>query len=304
MRQMPLDIGTIHLVGIGGIGMSGIAEVLHNLGYSVSGSDVAEGANVQRLRDKGIAVAIGHHGGECRQGCGRRGVLGDPAGQPGNPGGQGRPDPGGAAGRDAGRADAPQMGHRGRRHPWQDHHHLADRSHAGRGRTRPDRDQWRHHQRLRHQCPPGRGRMDGGRGRRERRQLHPPARHHRRGHQYRPRAHGVLWLVRGAARRLRAVRDQYPLLRLRRHVHRSSRGPGDDPAGAGPASHHLRLQPAGRCPGRRSGDQCRRLALRCGDHRSRHRQEPVHGPGCICRCSGSTTCRTPWPASPSAPRWA
>ncbi len=62
MRQMPLDIGTIHLVGIGGIGMSGIAEVLHNLGYSVSGSDVAESANVQRLRDKGITVAIGHRG--------------------------------------------------------------------------------------------------------------------------------------------------------------------------------------------------------------------------------------------------
>ena len=62
MRQMPLDIGTIHLVGIGGIGMSGIAEVLHNLGYAVSGSDVAENANVQRLRDKGIAVAIGHAG--------------------------------------------------------------------------------------------------------------------------------------------------------------------------------------------------------------------------------------------------
>ncbi len=62
MRQMPLDIGTIHLVGIGGIGMSGIAEVLHNLGYAVSGSDVAESANVQRLRSKGIAVEIGHRG--------------------------------------------------------------------------------------------------------------------------------------------------------------------------------------------------------------------------------------------------
>ena len=61
MRQMPLDIGTIHLVGIGGIGMSGIAEVLHNLGYAVSGSDVAENANVRRLREKGISVAIGHH---------------------------------------------------------------------------------------------------------------------------------------------------------------------------------------------------------------------------------------------------
>ena len=40
MRALPLSIGTIHFVGIGGIGMSGIAEVLHNLGYSVQGSDV------------------------------------------------------------------------------------------------------------------------------------------------------------------------------------------------------------------------------------------------------------------------
>ncbi len=60
MRALPLAIGTLHFVGIGGIGMSGIAEVLHNLGYSVQGSDVAESANVRRLRDAGIAVAIGH----------------------------------------------------------------------------------------------------------------------------------------------------------------------------------------------------------------------------------------------------
>jgi UDP-N-acetylmuramate--alanine ligase len=58
--KLPRDIGPIHFVGIGGIGMSGIAEVLANLGYTVKGSDVAEGANVKRLRDKGIAVAIGH----------------------------------------------------------------------------------------------------------------------------------------------------------------------------------------------------------------------------------------------------
>jgi UDP-N-acetylmuramate--alanine ligase len=50
----------IHFVGIGGIGMSGIAEVLHNLGYKVQGSDIADGANVRRLRDAGIEVAIGH----------------------------------------------------------------------------------------------------------------------------------------------------------------------------------------------------------------------------------------------------
>ena len=60
MRALPLDIGAIHFVGIGGIGMSGIAEVLHNLGYRVQGSDIAEGANVQRLRQAGIPIAIGH----------------------------------------------------------------------------------------------------------------------------------------------------------------------------------------------------------------------------------------------------
>ncbi|MBS0518704.1 MAG: UDP-N-acetylmuramate--L-alanine ligase [Proteobacteria bacterium] len=60
MRALPLDIGLIHFVGIGGIGMSGIAEVLHNLGYKVQGSDVAEGANTRRLAELGIKVSIGH----------------------------------------------------------------------------------------------------------------------------------------------------------------------------------------------------------------------------------------------------
>jgi UDP-N-acetylmuramate--alanine ligase len=58
--KLPQHIGPIHFVGIGGIGMSGIAEVLANLGYTVQGSDVADSANVKRLRDKGIAIAIGH----------------------------------------------------------------------------------------------------------------------------------------------------------------------------------------------------------------------------------------------------
>ena len=59
MRRLPLDIGTIHFIGIGGIGMSGIAEILHNLGYQVQGSDAAENANVQRLRAMGVPVQIG-----------------------------------------------------------------------------------------------------------------------------------------------------------------------------------------------------------------------------------------------------
>src|SRR6195952_2889982 len=58
--RLPREIGPIHFVGIGGIGMSGIAEVLANLGYTVQGSDVAESANVARLREKGIKVSVGH----------------------------------------------------------------------------------------------------------------------------------------------------------------------------------------------------------------------------------------------------
>ena len=58
--RLPREIGPIHFVGIGGIGMSGIAEVLCNLGYTVQGSDVSEGANVTRLREKGIKVSVGH----------------------------------------------------------------------------------------------------------------------------------------------------------------------------------------------------------------------------------------------------
>jgi UDP-N-acetylmuramate--alanine ligase len=57
--KMP-DIGLVHFIGIGGIGMSGIAEVLHNLGYKVQGSDQADSANVQRLRAKGITCFVGH----------------------------------------------------------------------------------------------------------------------------------------------------------------------------------------------------------------------------------------------------
>ncbi|UUP16138.1 UDP-N-acetylmuramate--L-alanine ligase [Nitratireductor thuwali] len=61
--KMPQTIGVIHFIGIGGIGMSGIAEALHTLGYQVQGSDQAENANVARLREKGIKVFVGHDAG-------------------------------------------------------------------------------------------------------------------------------------------------------------------------------------------------------------------------------------------------
>jgi UDP-N-acetylmuramate--alanine ligase len=60
MKGVGTDIGTIHFVGIGGIGMSGIAEVMANLGYTVQGSDIAEGYVVEGLRSRGIKVMIGH----------------------------------------------------------------------------------------------------------------------------------------------------------------------------------------------------------------------------------------------------
>ena len=63
MKALGTDIGTIHFVGIGGIGMSGIAEVMHRLGYSVQGSDVSESYVVEKLRKAGIPVAIGHSAG-------------------------------------------------------------------------------------------------------------------------------------------------------------------------------------------------------------------------------------------------
>ena len=58
--RLPREIGPIHFVGIGGIGMSGIAEVLSNLGYTVQGSDASESGNVTRLREKGVKVSVGH----------------------------------------------------------------------------------------------------------------------------------------------------------------------------------------------------------------------------------------------------
>jgi UDP-N-acetylmuramate--alanine ligase len=58
--QMPLNIGPVHILGIGGIGMSAIAEIMHAKGYTVQGSDQKESANVKRLRAKGIRVFVGH----------------------------------------------------------------------------------------------------------------------------------------------------------------------------------------------------------------------------------------------------
>ena len=60
MTNLPFSFGTLHFVGIGGSGMSCIAELMHNLGYDVQGSDISESANVKRLRAMGINIFIGH----------------------------------------------------------------------------------------------------------------------------------------------------------------------------------------------------------------------------------------------------
>ncbi len=61
-RPFPQAMGPIHFVGIGGIGMSGIAEILHNLGYAVQGSDASASYNTERLEKQGVKVFIGHEG--------------------------------------------------------------------------------------------------------------------------------------------------------------------------------------------------------------------------------------------------
>lgn len=62
LEKMMFDnVGIIHFIGIGGIGMSGIAEIMHNLGYQIQGSDLNENDNVLRLKNIGIKVLIGHH---------------------------------------------------------------------------------------------------------------------------------------------------------------------------------------------------------------------------------------------------
>src|SRR5580693_5977040 len=59
-HKLSLNVGVLHFIGIGGIGMSGIAEVLHNLGYKVQGSDASDSYNTQRLKELGMPVFIGH----------------------------------------------------------------------------------------------------------------------------------------------------------------------------------------------------------------------------------------------------
>ncbi len=60
MKKWPLETGVLHFIGIGGIGVSGIAEIMHRFGYQVQGSDSKASANTKRLEEKNINIFIGH----------------------------------------------------------------------------------------------------------------------------------------------------------------------------------------------------------------------------------------------------
>ena len=220
----PSHVGPIHFVGIGGIGMSGIAEVMRNLGYTVQGSDIADSANVQRLR--GARHPRARSATRPRISA-RRAWSSSP--RRSSPTIRSSPPPARRRIPVVRRADmlAELMRlkrvDRRRRHARQDHDHRHGRRPARRRRARSDRGQWRHHQRLRHQRAARPGRLDGGRGRRERRQLPAPAGDVGRRHQHRPRAHGSLRQLRRGAGGLPRLRRAPAVLRLRRAVHRSSR---------------------------------------------------------------------------------
>ena len=187
--KMPRNIGPVHFVGIGGIGMSGIAEILHNQGYVVRGSDSAESANVQRLRDMGIDVDD-------------RPARREPARTPRSSSSRRRsrrairssPRPARAACRwcAAPKCSPRSCGSRTAIAIGGTHGKTTTTTLVATlldaGELRPDRHQRRHHQCLRHQRAPRRRRVDGGRGRRERRHVRQAAGRCRDRHQHRSRA--------------------------------------------------------------------------------------------------------------------
>jgi hypothetical protein len=59
-RPVPFELGPVHFIGIGGIGMSGIAEIMIRIGYTVQGSDAKASANTERLEKLGARIFIGH----------------------------------------------------------------------------------------------------------------------------------------------------------------------------------------------------------------------------------------------------
>ena len=289
-------VGTIHFIGIGGIGMSGIAEIMHNLGYRVQGSDVAESANVQRLRERGGAGGGRPRRGQPRRGRRRRLQHGRAAGQSRARGRAGAPPAGGPPCGHAGRADALQARGRGRRHPRQDDDDGGPGGSPLRcRRARPHRRQRRHHQRLRHQRAPRPGRVDGGRGRRERRQLPAPA---GRRSASSPTSTPSTWssgtTSTPCAGAFRELRRAAALLRLRRPcastIPRSRTStPGRPTAGSSPTASARRPTSRRRTSAPTSTASCS--------------TSPCVSRACV-PCASSSTCASPCPAGTTSPtRW-
>ena len=250
--KLPTDIGPIHFVGIGGIGMSGIAEVLINLGYTVQGSDASDSANVKRLRDKGAKVAVGH----AADNLGDAEVV---------------------VVSTAIKRDNPELAAaRAKRLPVvRRAEMLAELMRLKRcvaiagthGKTTTTSmvatlldaggfdptvinggiiNAYGTNARL------GARRLDGGRGRRVRRHVPEASGRRRDRHQHRSRASRSLQDLRGDRGRVREFRHQRAVLRLRRDVHRSSGGADAGRAHRGSPRHHLWREPAGRCAARRA----------------------------------------------------
>ncbi len=221
----------VHFVGIGGSGMSGIAEVLLNLGYTVSGSDLKRTATTDRLASLGARVFEGHAPEHAR---GAHVVVTSTAVPPGQRrGGRGAAPrgPRNPARRDAGRADAPQVRGRGGRQPRQDHDHLDGGAGARPRRARPHGGGGRAPRGPRLRRAAGQGRVPGGGGRRVGPlvpQAHPDP---GRGHQHRPRAPRRLPRPRRHPGGLPRLREQGPLLRRRGAVPRRPAGAGHPAAG-------------------------------------------------------------------------
>ena len=303
--KLPSQIGPIHFVGIGGIGMSGIAEVLINLGHKVQGSDLSDNASVKRLREKGATVAIGHD----KANLGQAAVV---------------------VVSSAVKRDNPEVvAARARRIPVVRRAEMlaelmrlkqcvavsgthgkttttvAGGDAARRRRARPDGHQRRHHQRLRDQRAARGRRLDGGRGRRKRRHLPQAAGRHRGGHQHRSRAPRPLQDLRRHQGGLSRPDREFAVLRLRRHVPRSSHGAGAGRADRGPARSDLWRESAGRrAPSRRQ--PCRRahpvfgVDPRTGDRpRDLHRRpraadaRPAQRPQCDGGDHGRARARSP-----------
>ena len=160
--DMKHKVKNIHFVGIGGSGMSGIAEVLQNLGYAVSGSDLASNAATQRLAALGRARDAGACGRQYRRRGRDRHLDRGARGQSGSGGGARQAYSDRAARDDAGRADAPEKRHCDCRYAWQDHYHQPGRERAGAGRTGPDLRDRRSPDVRRRQCQTGRRRFHRG----------------------------------------------------------------------------------------------------------------------------------------------